>query len=84
MKRIFKVRFFLKLLTLPISLYQFVISPLLGKNCRFEPTCSQYFKEAIIEHGIIVGVFLGTKRVLRCHPFGGFGYDPVPKKEGKE
>ena len=84
MKRIFKVRFFLKLLTLPISLYQFVISPLLGKNCRFEPTCSQYFKEAIIEHGIVVGVFLGTKRVLRCHPFGGFGYDPVPKKEGKE
>jgi hypothetical protein len=55
----------------------------MGRNCRFEPTCSQYFKDAIILHGVILGSFLGFKRILRCHPFGSFGYDPVPKKKLK-
>ncbi len=70
-----------KIFLLPIYLYQTCISPFMGRNCRFEPTCSQYFKDAIISHGIIFGSFLGFKRILRCHPFGSFGYDPVPKKK---
>lgn len=69
---------------LPITIYQRVIrvpmNMLLGKtnSCRFQPTCSQYVKEAINKHGIIKGLFLGMGRMLRCHPFGRFGYDPVP------
>lgn len=51
--------------------------------CRFTPTCSQYMKEAIIRYGICKGVWLGVKRILRCHPFGGKGYDPVPAKDAK-
>ena len=51
------------------------------KSCRFDPTCSQYLKEAIMVHGILIGLLLGVKRILRCHPFGGFGYDPVPKRK---
>lgn len=49
--------------------------------CRYYPTCSQYAKEAILEYGSFKGVFLTIKRILRCNPFGGYGYDPVPKKE---
>lgn len=51
--------------------------------CRHIPTCSTYAKEAIMEHGAIKGCYLGIKRILRCNPFGTFGYDPVPKKEKK-
>ncbi len=60
--------------------YQLLISPWLGNNCRYQPTCSQYTKEAIEEYGAIKGIYLGTKRILRCHPWGGSGYDPVPSK----
>lgn len=49
-------------------------------NCRFIPTCSNYMIEAIETHGLIKGMYLGIKRILRCHPFGKYGYDPVPKK----
>ena len=70
-----------KLFILPIRLYQVSISPLLGKSCRFEPTCSHYAIQAIEEWGVIKGSWLATKRIFRCHPWGGHGYDPVPKKE---
>lgn len=63
-----------------IRFYQYGISPLLGPNCRFSPTCSQYTYEAIVEHGIIKGIYLGIKRVLRCNPFFKGGYDPIPLK----
>ena len=51
--------------------------------CRFTPTCSEYMKQSIIEYGIIKGLILGLKRILKCRPFGKFGYDPVKKKEIK-
>lgn len=63
-----------------IRFYQLAISPFLGKNCRFQPTCSHYALEALKMHGIVKGFLLGIKRILRCHPWGGKGYDPVPKK----
>ena len=62
-----------------IVFYQKYISQYLGKNCIYTPTCSEYTKEAINEYGIIKGVYLGIKRILRCHPFHKGGYDPVPK-----
>jgi putative membrane protein insertion efficiency factor len=61
-----------------IVLYQRFISPLLAPRCRFYPSCSQYCFDAVEQHGIIKGLFLGIKRVLRCHPFNEGGYDPVP------
>ena len=70
-----------KLLILPIRLYQWLISPLLPKSCRFQPTCSHYMVEAIREWGIFKGTWLGLKRIGRCHPWGGHGYDPVPRKD---
>ncbi len=73
-----------KLFILPIRFYQMAISPLLGKNCRFEPTCSQYALEAIEEWGVLKGSWLGMKRISRCHPWGSHGYDPVPKKTEKK
>ena len=60
--------------------YQKVISPLLGHNCRFTPTCSQYMIQAIQVHGPAKGLLLGLWRILRCNPFGKYGYDPVPEK----
>ena len=70
-----------KLLILPIRFYQYVLSPWIGQSCRFTPTCSNYMIEAIEIHGVIKGIYLGTKRILRCHPWGGSGYDPVPPKD---
>lgn len=62
-----------------IRFYQLMISPLLGKNCIFYPTCSRYMHEAIERHGVIAGGWLGIKRLLRCHPFyKGDLIDPVP------
>ncbi len=63
-----------------IRFYQVAISPLLGSRCRYLPTCSTYTLEAIQEWGAAKGLWLGLKRISRCHPFGGHGYDPVPKK----
>ena len=61
-----------------IRLYQLLISPLLGVNCRFEPSCSHYAQEAIATHGVVRGLRLAGLRLLRCHPWGGSGFDPVP------
>ena len=58
--------------------YQLVLSPMLGPACRFEPGCSAYASEAIARHGAFRGVRLAVTRISRCHPWGGFGYDPVP------
>lgn len=69
-----------KILYWCIRFYQIVISPLIGPRCRYIPTCSQYAIEAIKTHGTVYGVYLSTKRICRCHPFGGSGYDPVPSK----
>lgn len=62
----------------PIYFYQRAISPLLPPSCRFTPTCSQYAVEAIRKHGPFYGLYLAIRRILRCHPWGGSGYDPVP------
>jgi len=61
-----------------IRLYQFLISPMLGANCRFTPTCSQYGMEAIKKHGPFKGGWLTLKRIGKCHPWGAHGHDPVP------
>ena len=60
-----------------IRLYQQAISPFLPAMCRFQPTCSQYAAEAVERYGVMRGCWLGLKRLLRCHPMGGQGYDPV-------
>lgn len=71
-----------KLLSLPflllIKIYQWVISPWLGPKCRYTPTCSHYVAEALKKHGFFKGFWLSLKRISRCHPWGGSGYDPVP------
>ena len=66
------------LLMLPIRFYRAFISPLTPPSCRFTPTCSEYAIEAIRKHGPFMGTWLAVKRVLRCRPGGGSGYDPVP------
>ena len=66
------------LLALPIRFYRYFISPWLGVNCRFEPSCSAYALEALHKHGALRGLVLGGWRILRCNPWGGSGYDPVP------
>ena len=66
------------LLVLPILFYQRCISPLTPPTCRFRPTCSEYARQAIVKHGPFKGMYLAVRRILRCHPWGGSGYDPVP------
>jgi hypothetical protein len=61
-----------------IKFYQWVISPYLGPKCRYTPTCSQYALEAFKKYGPIKGFWLAIKRIARCHPWGGSGWDPVP------
>lgn len=61
-----------------IKLYQWIISPWLGSKCRYTPTCSQYGVEALKKYGPVKGLWLTFKRISRCHPWGGHGYDPVP------
>ena len=58
--------------------YRIAISPFLGINCRFQPTCSSYAIEALERHGVLCGTALAARRIARCHPWGGSGYDPVP------
>lgn len=65
-------------LVIIIKLYQFIISPLTPPSCRYSPTCSQYSLEALKKYGIIKGVSLTFKRLIKCHPWGGSGYDPIP------
>ena len=64
-----------------VALYRVAISPWLGNNCRFEPSCSAYAMEALRVHGAFRGTMLTAKRIARCHPWGGSGFDPVPEKE---
>ncbi len=77
-----------KIITLPLIIliraYQLIISPMLGSNCRFVPTCSEYAMESFKTHGLIKGLFLTIKRIGKCHPWGGHGYDPIPNKINKK
>jgi hypothetical protein len=70
-------------LILVVKIYQLFISPLFPPTCRYTPTCSTYMIEALKIWGPIKGTWLGVKRIASCHPKGGHGYDPVPKREGK-
>lgn len=67
-----------------VKLYQVAISPWLGGNCRFQPTCSAYAIEALETHGVLKGGWLAIRRIGRCHPWGGSGYDPVPRASGRD
>ena len=66
-----------KLFILPIILYQKTLSPFFPSSCRFTPTCSEYSKQSILKYGLLKGSYLGFKRILKCHPWGKSGYDPV-------
>lgn len=66
-----------------VRIYQWVISPVLPQSCRYTPTCSAYMIEAIHEWGPIKGIYLGSKRIASCHPWGGHGHDPVPQRKKK-
>jgi hypothetical protein len=70
------------IVALPVRLYRLVLSPWLGANCRFQPTCSAYALEALEKHGALRGGWLALRRILRCHPGGGSGHDPVPERDG--
>jgi len=68
----------IRLVSLPILLYRWLISPVIGPRCRFLPTCSEYALDALATHGVLKGGWLALRRIGRCHPWGGDGYDPVP------
>ena len=82
--RFYSRRLMRAILRICIRIYQLTLSPLLvalggpGSGCRFQPSCSEYFLQAIESHGTVRGIFLGLKRIARCHPWGGCGEDPVP------
>ena len=82
------MKIFSKALIKLIKFYQLILSPLLGNNCRYLPTCSEYFIDCLNEFGVIKGCTKGVKRILTCHPIktlgGGDGYDPVIKRKGKQ
>lgn len=63
------------------KVYYWVLSPLLGNRCRFAPSCSEYAHQALERHGVISGLWLTLKRISRCHPWGGDGFDPVPEPD---
>ncbi|CUO60975.1 membrane protein insertion efficiency factor YidD [Parabacteroides distasonis] len=71
-------RFFTTLLLLPVYFYKYCISPMTQASCRYTPTCSEYAVQALKKYGPVKGLYLAVKRILRCHPWGGSGYDPVP------
>ena len=77
-----------KIVTFPLILlirgYQLIVSPMLGSNCRFMPTCSEYALESLKAYGLIKGTFLTVKRIGKWHPWGSHGYDPMPTKMEKK
>ena len=79
------IRLLGRLLALPmlglVWLYRLAVSPWLGNNCRYEPSCSEYAMDALRLHGAFRGGWLAVRRIGRCHPWGGSGYDPVPEKQ---
>ncbi|MCC9620475.1 membrane protein insertion efficiency factor YidD [Thalassospira sp. MA62] len=77
-------RWLTKAAILPIRGYQLFISPLLGPRCRFHPSCSQYAIEAVQMHGVLKGIGLSVRRILRCHPLHPGGFDPVPPTRTKK
>jgi putative membrane protein insertion efficiency factor len=70
-----------RLLSVPVIVYRWTLSPVLGNNCRFEPSCSRYALDALRLHGGLKGSLLAAWRILRCNPWGGMGYDPVPEPD---
>jgi len=66
------------LVSLPVRAYRLLLSPWVGNGCRYQPTCSVYALEALERHGALRGSWLAVRRIARCHPLGGHGYDPVP------
>ncbi len=68
------------LLVALIRAYQYTLSPVMPRNCRYHPTCSAYAAEALQRHGVARGGWLALRRILRCHPWGGHGFDPVPER----
>ena len=72
------------LAALPVRAYRLLLSSWLGMNCRYQPTCSAYALEALEKHGAIRGTWLAIRRIVRCHPGGGSGYDPVPDREDRD
>ena len=71
------------LLLVPVLFYQHFITPYTPPSCRFTPTCSEYARQALLIHGPVKGLLLAVWRILRCNPWGGYGYDPVPPLKGK-
>lgn len=69
------------MLAVPVRLYRLLFSPWVGHNCRYQPTCSAYALEALQIHGGLKGGWLAARRILRCHPWGASGYDPVPGRD---
>ena len=76
-----KNKIFIYPLIFIIKIYQFIVSPLIGQNCRYLPTCSEYAIESLKSHGLLRGSFFTIRRILKCHPFGGHGFDPIPKRK---
>ena len=76
-----KNKIFIYPLIFIIKIYQFIVSPFIGQNCRYLPTCSEYAIESLKLHGLLRGSFFAIRRVLKCHPFGGHGFDPIPKRK---
>ncbi|GAB3673871.1 membrane protein insertion efficiency factor YidD [Salinisphaera aquimarina] len=72
-----------RLLQLPILLYRYLVSPVIGPRCRFMPTCSAYALEALSRHGPVYGSWLAIRRIVRCHPLNEGGFDPVPPRRCK-
>jgi len=74
----------IKILLVPVYFYKYAISPMTSASCRHFPSCSEYAVEALKIHGPVRGIYLATKRILKCHPWGTYGYDPVPPKKINE
>jgi len=72
------------IVALPVRGYRLIFSPWVGMNCRYQPTCSAYALEALEKYGALKGSWLAFRRILRCHPFGGSGHDPIPDPKDRD